>query len=73
VRLRLAAALAAAASQATVETVGSGSTDAKLTALARILVIDAWTDRTRAALSDVASDPRKLLTVGLASPEYTVS
>jgi uncharacterized protein (DUF1800 family) len=73
VRLRLAAALAAAASQATVDTVGSGSTDAKLTALARILVVDAWTDRTRAALSDVASDARKLLTVGLASPEYTVS
>ena len=73
VRLRLAAALAAAASQATVDTVGSGSTDAKLTALGRILVVDAWTDRTRAALSDVASDARKLLTVGLASPEYTVS
>ena len=43
------------------------------TALARLLVVDAWTDRTRAALAEAAGDPRRLLTVGLVSPEYTVS
>jgi hypothetical protein len=51
----------------------SGSTDAKLAALARLLVIDAWTDRTKTALVAAAADPRRLLTVGLASPEYTVA
>jgi uncharacterized protein (DUF1800 family) len=72
VRLRVAATLAGVASQAMVDTL-SGSTDAKLAALARLLVVDAWTDRTKAALVAAAADPRRLLTVGLASPEYTVS
>ena len=45
----------------------------RLAALARLLVVDAWTDRTRTALLEAAGDPRRLLTVGLASPEYTVS
>ena len=35
------------------------------------LVLDAWTDRTRAALTSV-KDPRKLLALALATPEYTV-
>ena len=43
----------------------------RLDALARLLVVDAWTDRTRAALTAV-KDPRKLLALALATPEYTV-
>jgi uncharacterized protein (DUF1800 family) len=42
-------------------------------ALARLLVVDRWTDRTRAALAEVAKEPRRLLGLGLASPEYVVS
>jgi uncharacterized protein (DUF1800 family) len=40
--------------------------------LADTLAIDTWSDRTYAALRSV-SDPRLLLTLGLASPEYLVS
>jgi uncharacterized protein (DUF1800 family) len=72
VRMKLAAGLAAAASQSTVDTLAAGQPSSRLDALARLLVVDAWTDRTRAALLDVAGDPRRLLTVGLISPEYTV-
>lgn len=45
--------------------------DDRLDALATLLVVDTWTDRTHAALRDVR-DPRKLLALGLASPEYAV-
>ncbi|WP_328476342.1 DUF1800 domain-containing protein [Actinoplanes sp. NBC_00393] len=41
----------------------------RLDALAELLVVDGWTDRTAAALRDV-TDPRRLLALGLASPEY---
>ncbi|BCY08144.1 DUF1800 family protein [Actinoplanes sp. L3-i22] len=40
-------------------------------ALANLLVVDGWSDRTLAVLRGV-KDPRKLLAIGLASPEYTV-
>jgi hypothetical protein len=73
VRLRVAAALATAASSSTVDALRAGSTDDRLAAVARLLVVDAWTNRTRDALRAAAADPRRLLTVGLASPEYTVS
>ncbi|MEV6635776.1 DUF1800 domain-containing protein [Actinoplanes sp. NPDC051470] len=43
----------------------------RLDALAHLLVVDVWTDRTRAALTQV-KDPRKLLALALATPEYTV-
>jgi uncharacterized protein (DUF1800 family) len=43
----------------------------RLDALADLLVVDGWTDPTRAALRDV-KDPRRLLALGLASPEYAV-
>jgi uncharacterized protein (DUF1800 family) len=72
-RLRLAAVLAAAASPATVDSLGAGDTPVRLAALARLLAVDSWTDRTRAALADAAGDARRLLTVGLISPEYTVT
>jgi uncharacterized protein (DUF1800 family) len=41
-------------------------------ALARLLVVDAWTDRTAAVLAAAARDPRRLLALGLATPEYAV-
>ncbi|WP_250005621.1 DUF1800 family protein [Actinoplanes sp. M2I2] len=43
----------------------------RLDALADRLVVDGWSDRTRAALSGT-KDPEKLLALGLASPEYAV-
>ena len=73
VRLRLGAALAAAAGPAALDVVSTGTPSSKVDALARLLVVDAWTDRTRAALTAAAGNPRQLLTVGLVSPEYTVS
>ena len=41
-------------------------------ALANLLAIDGWTDRTYSILKSI-SDPRQLLTLGLASPEYLVT
>jgi uncharacterized protein (DUF1800 family) len=72
VRLRVAAGLAAAAGQGAVDAVSTGTASAKVDALARLLVVDAWTDRTRAVLTAAAGNARQLLTVGLVSPEYTV-
>jgi uncharacterized protein (DUF1800 family) len=57
VRLRLAAALAAATNPSTLDAFASGGTDDRLAAVARLLAVDAWTDRTRAALLPAASDP----------------
>jgi uncharacterized protein (DUF1800 family) len=71
-RMRLATGLAAWADPAVLDSLGAAAVDARLAALARILVVDAWTDRTRAALAQASGDPHRLLAVGLASPEYTV-
>ncbi|BEL05515.1 DUF1800 domain-containing protein [Actinoplanes sichuanensis] len=43
----------------------------RIDALADLLVVDAWTAGTRAAL-DAAKDPQRLLALGLGSPEYAV-
>ncbi|WIM99314.1 DUF1800 domain-containing protein [Actinoplanes oblitus] len=67
VRLRAAQRLVAAA-PAAVERVARGD---RLEALANLLVVDRWSDRTAAVLRDV-TDPKRLLALGLASPEYTV-
>jgi uncharacterized protein (DUF1800 family) len=66
-RIRTGQALAAQAEQATDRLTGSD----RLEALADLLVVDGWSDRTRAALSGI-KDPRRLLALGLASPEYAV-
>jgi uncharacterized protein (DUF1800 family) len=73
VRLRVAGVLASSIGPAVTGPLGTGSPEARIAALARLLVVDAWTDRTRAALTEAAGDARRLLTVGLVSPEYTVS
>ncbi|MFI7547283.1 DUF1800 family protein [Actinoplanes sp. NPDC049599] len=44
----------------------------RLAALARLLVVDAWTDRTAAVLSGAVHEPRRLLALGLATGEYAV-
>jgi uncharacterized protein (DUF1800 family) len=66
-RLRTARALAALAGDA-VDSLARGD---RLETLAHLLVVDSWTGRTRAALTPIR-DPRDLLAVALASPEYTV-
>jgi uncharacterized protein (DUF1800 family) len=43
----------------------------RLEALADLLVVDGWTDRTATALTTV-KNPQKLLAAGLASPEYAI-
>ncbi|MFF5075581.1 DUF1800 family protein [Actinoplanes sp. NPDC000266] len=66
-RLRAGQQLAALAPAAADRLTGADRVDA----LASLLVVEAWTDRTRTALSGV-KDPRRLLALGLASPEYAV-
>jgi uncharacterized protein (DUF1800 family) len=72
-RLRVAAALAGALPERTTALLATGDTDARLATLARLLAVDAWTDRTRQALTPAAARPRRLVTLALASPEYAVS
>ncbi|HCU49455.1 MAG TPA: DUF1800 domain-containing protein [Micromonosporaceae bacterium] len=71
VRLRLAEGLAAKAATANVDRLGAAPVSGRPDALARLLVVDTWTDRTRKVLA-TAKDPRKMLALGLASPEYAV-
>ena len=66
-RIRTGQALAGQAEDAASRLTGND----RLEALADLLVVDGWSDRTRAALTGLA-DPRRLLALGLASPEYAV-
>ena len=70
-RLEQGRALAALAPRAVAGLADAAPGD-RLTALARLLVVDAWTDRTAAVLADATGDPRRLLALGLATPEYAV-
>jgi uncharacterized protein (DUF1800 family) len=70
-RLRLGQALAALAPAAVDELAGSARAD-RIDTLTRLLVVDGWTGRTRAVLDCAAGEPRRLLALGLASPEYAV-
>ncbi|MEV6923502.1 DUF1800 family protein [Dactylosporangium sp. NPDC051485] len=72
-RIKLAQTLAARAPQPALARLTAVPPTQRPAALARLLVIDKFTDRTLAALTPAAGDPRRLLTVGLASPEYAVS
>jgi uncharacterized protein (DUF1800 family) len=62
VRMRVAAQLAAAVPQPVKD----------VDELARILAVDKWTGRTRAALEAAKSHPQRLTTLALISPEYAV-
>jgi uncharacterized protein (DUF1800 family) len=70
-RLRYAAALTALA-PAAVQSLAEAPKGDRLEALARLLVVDGWTDRTAAVLSGAATEPARLLALGLGTPEYTV-
>ncbi len=72
VRLQLAEHLAAKAPQATIDKLNAAPEAGRMDALGRLLVVDVWTQRTRQALSAQAKDARKLLALGLISPEYCV-
>ncbi|GIF66717.1 hypothetical protein Ais01nite_47520 [Asanoa ishikariensis] len=71
-RVRLAELLADRAAPAVLERLKAAPTAGRPDALARLLVVDAWTDRTRAVLAGAAGKPERLLQLGLISPEYTV-
>jgi uncharacterized protein (DUF1800 family) len=53
--------------------VGDTAPASRIDATAHLLGIDVFTDRTRAALSDVAADPAALVQLALLSPEYLVN
>ena len=67
------AAAGRAAARPVLDRLGAAPQGQRVDALARLLVVDAFTDRTRAALTPAAGDPRKLLALGLASPEYAIA
>ena len=69
VRLRASQQIA---SKANVDKLAAAPQATRIDALARLLVVDAFTARTTEVLKTVANDPRKLLALGLASPEYAV-
>jgi uncharacterized protein (DUF1800 family) len=66
-RLKAGQKLAGQASAAADRLTGADRT----AALADLLAVDGWSDRTNAALKGV-KEPRRLLALGLASPEYAV-
>jgi uncharacterized protein (DUF1800 family) len=72
VRLRMAELLAAKAPQSTLDKLNAVPEQGRMDALGRLLVVDVWTGRTRQALADSVKDTRKLLALGLISPEYCV-
>jgi uncharacterized protein (DUF1800 family) len=72
-RLRTAGVLAAAATPTVLARLTAAPPAGRADALARLLVVDGWSDRTRAALTPLAGEPRRLLVAGLVSPEYVVS
>ncbi|WBC16434.1 DUF1800 domain-containing protein [Micromonospora sp. WMMA1998] len=72
-RLRVADHLAAVADPAVLDRLTAAPPAGRPEALARLLVVDRWSDRTRAALTPLAGQPRRLLVAALVSPEYAVS
>lgn len=69
-RLRLGQWLAAHADLAPIaRTAASNRADV----LAQLLSVESWTPRTRAAMTDAAADPKRMVTLAIASPEYAVT
>lgn len=62
-----------AATAGDVSQVADAAPSARIDAAAHLLGIDAFSDRTRAALADVAADPAALVELALLSPEYAVN
>ena len=72
VRLRAATLLAGRAAAPVVAALTAVPAAQRADALARLLVVDGFTERTRAVLAPARDDVRRLITLGLASPEYAV-
>jgi hypothetical protein len=72
VRMKAAATMAGAVPESTMATLSRGDAGARVDALGRMLAVDAWTGRTRAALAAAAGRPQRLVTLALISPEYAV-
>jgi uncharacterized protein (DUF1800 family) len=72
-RVRLAGLLAKRADPAALAPLRAAPVGDRVEALARLLVVDSFTDRTRAVLAPAARDVPRLLVLGLASPEYAVT
>nr|MDT0658569.1 DUF1800 domain-containing protein [Micromonospora sp. DSM 115978] len=72
-RMRLAELLATAAAPAVGQKLAAAPESGRVDALARLLVVDSWTERTRAALTPLADRPDRLIAAGLVTPEYTVT
>jgi uncharacterized protein (DUF1800 family) len=53
--------------------VSSASPSQRIDATAHLLGVDAFSDRTSAALREVVADPKQLVTLALISPEYLVN
>lgn len=70
-RARLSFARAAAGA-ADLDAVAGAAPADRPDAAARLLGLDGWTARTRAALAAAAADPPRLVTLALVSPEYVV-
>ncbi|WP_370116388.1 DUF1800 family protein [Streptacidiphilus sp. MAP12-33] len=62
-----------AVTKADLGAVSAAPTDSRVDVAARLLGLDAWSDRTRTALQGVASEPRTLVALALAAPEYAVN
>jgi uncharacterized protein (DUF1800 family) len=73
VRVRAGEFLAAHADASVIAALTAVPAGQRVDALARLLVVDAFTDRTKAMLTPAAAEPRRLIALGLASPEYSVS
>ncbi|MDG4829038.1 DUF1800 domain-containing protein [Solwaraspora sp. WMMD1047] len=71
-RMRLAELFATAAAPLVGRRLAAAPAAGRLDALERLLVVDAWTERTRAALTPLVDRPERLLAAALVSPEYTV-
>jgi uncharacterized protein (DUF1800 family) len=73
VRMKAATVVAGALPDSTMTALARGDAGAKVDAVGRMLAVDAWTGRTRAALTAVAGRPQRLVTLALISPEYAIS
>ena len=62
-----------AAAAGDVSQVADAAPSARIDAAAHLLGIDTFSDRTRAALADVAGDPAALVELAMLSPEYAVN
>ena len=61
-----------AAGAGDISTVSDAATGSRIDAAGYLLGVDAFSDRTRSALSDAAADPAALVQLALLSPEYQV-